>query len=57
MYTVRDVRGLGIMMLTLDTTSLYVEDRGIQVPMTLKHGQNGGGLSFVTNCLVDPTGR
>ncbi len=33
----RGVRGLGIRMLTLDTTSLYVEDRGLQVPMTLEH--------------------
>ena len=24
-------------MLTLDTTSLYAEDRGLQVPMTLEH--------------------
>jgi hypothetical protein len=30
MYTVRGVRGLGIRMLTLDTTSLYAEDRGLQ---------------------------
>ena len=33
--TVRGVRGLEIGMLTLDTTSLYAEDR---VPMTLEHG-------------------
>ena len=34
---VRGVRGLGIRMLTLDTkTSLYVEDRGLQVPMVLE---------------------
>ena len=38
LYTVRGVRGLGIRMLTLDTTSLYAEDRGLQVPMALKHG-------------------
>ena len=31
------MRGLGIRMLTLDTTSLYAEDRGIQVPMVLEH--------------------
>ncbi len=31
------MRGLGIRMLTLDTTSLYTEDRGLQVPMTLDH--------------------
>ncbi len=38
LYTVRGVRGLGIRMLTLDTkTSLYTEDRGIHVPMTLDH--------------------
>jgi hypothetical protein len=38
LYTVRGVRGLGIRMLTLDTkTSLYAEDRGLQVPMTLDH--------------------
>ncbi len=36
-YTV-GVRGLGIRMLTLDTkVSLYVEDRGIQVPIALEH--------------------
>ena len=30
---------LGVGMLTLDTkTSLYSEDRGLQVPMTLEHG-------------------
>jgi hypothetical protein len=34
---VRDMRGLGIRMLTLDTkTSLHTEDRGLQVPMTLE---------------------
>ena len=32
------MRGLEIRMLTLDTTSLYAEDRGLQVPMTLEHG-------------------
>ena len=32
------MRGLGIRMLTLDTTSLYAEDRGLQVPMALEHG-------------------
>jgi hypothetical protein len=38
MYTVRGVRGLGIRMLTLVTkTSLYTEDRGLQVPITLEH--------------------
>ena len=38
LYTVRGVRGLGIRMLTVDTKpSLYAEDRGIQVPMTLEH--------------------
>ena len=38
MYTVRGARGLGIRTLTLDTkTSLYAEDRGLQVPMTLNH--------------------
>ena len=37
-HTVRGVRGLGIRMLTIDTkTSLYTEDRGLQVPMTLEH--------------------
>jgi hypothetical protein len=36
--TVRGVRGSGIRMLTLDTkTSLFTEDRGFQVPMTLDH--------------------
>ncbi len=36
--TVRGVRGLGIRMLTIDTkTSLYDEDRGLQVPMTLEY--------------------
>jgi hypothetical protein len=36
--TVRGVGGLGIRMLTLDTkTSLYAEDRGLQVPMVLEH--------------------
>ena len=35
-HTVRGVGGLGIRMLTLDTkTSLYTEDRGLQVPMVL----------------------
>ena len=30
--------GMGIRMLTLDTeTSLYTEDRGLQVPMVLDH--------------------
>jgi hypothetical protein len=43
MYTVRGVRGLGIRMLTLDTrTSLYTEDRGLQVPMALEHGKIEG---------------
>ena len=38
LYTVRGVRGMGIRMLALDTkTSLYAEDRGLQVPMTLVH--------------------
>ncbi len=38
LYTVGGVRGLGIRMLTFDTkTSLYIEDRGLQVPMTLEH--------------------
>ena len=38
MYTVRGVWGLGIRMLTLDTkTSLYTEDLGLQVPMTLEY--------------------
>ncbi len=37
------MRGLGIRMLTLDTkTSLYAEDRGLQVPMYLEHGKIGG---------------
>ena len=37
------MRGLGIRMLTRDTkTSLYVEDRGLQVPMTLENGKIGG---------------
>ena len=34
---------LGIRMLTLDTkTSLYVEDRGFQVPIALEHSKIGG---------------
>ena len=37
LYTVRGVRGLGIRMLTHETTSLYAEDRGLQVPMSLDH--------------------
>jgi hypothetical protein len=38
LYTVRGVRGLGIRMLTFDTkTSLYAEDRELQVPMSLEH--------------------
>jgi hypothetical protein len=38
LYTVRGVRGLGIRMLTIDTkTSLYTEDRELQVPMALEH--------------------
>jgi len=38
LYTVRGVRGLGLRMLTLDTkTSLYSEDRGLQVPMVLEY--------------------
>ncbi len=37
------MRGLGIRMLTLDTkTSLHVEDRGLQVPMTLEYDKIGG---------------
>jgi hypothetical protein len=40
LYTVRGVRGLGIRMLTLDTkTSLYREDRGLQVPMALEQDE------------------
>jgi hypothetical protein len=36
--TLLGVRGLGIRMLTLDTkTSLFAEDQGFQVPMTLNH--------------------
>jgi hypothetical protein len=36
--TVRGVRGLEIRMLTFDTkTSLYSEDRGLQVPLDLEH--------------------
>jgi hypothetical protein len=53
------VRGLGIRMLTLDTkTSLYVEDRGFQVPMDLEHGKNGGdsifarSVAFITQTLT-----
>ncbi len=39
----RGVRGQGIRMLNLDTkTSLYTEDRGIQVPVTQEHGKIGG---------------
>jgi hypothetical protein len=39
-YTVRGVRGLGIRMLTLGTkTYLYVEDLGLQVPMTLEYNK------------------
>ena len=42
-YTVRGVRGMGIKMLTFDTkTSLYTEDLGVQVPMTLEHVKIGG---------------
>ena len=52
LYTVRGVRGLGFRMLTLDTkTSLYAEDRGLQVPMTLEHGNIVG-----TQCC-DKTSR
>jgi hypothetical protein len=41
LYTVRGVSGLGIRMLTIDTkTSLYAEDRGMQVPMTLDHDKH-----------------
>jgi hypothetical protein len=37
-HTVRGVGGSGIRILTLDTeTSLYAEDRGLQVPMVLEH--------------------
>ena len=37
LHTVRGVGGLGIRMLTLDTkTSLYTEDRGLQVLMVLE---------------------
>jgi hypothetical protein len=36
---------------------LYAEDQGLQVPMALEHGKIGGELSFVANCIVDPTGR
>ena len=42
-----------IRMLTLDTkTSLYVEDRGLQVPMTLDHGKNWGDSVFVMWVVV-----
>ena len=38
LHTVRGVGGMGIGMLTIDTkTSLYTEDRGLQVPMVLDH--------------------
>jgi hypothetical protein len=41
--TVKGVRGLGIRTLTFDTkTSLYVEDRGIQVPIPLEDVKIGG---------------
>ena len=41
--TVRGVRGLGIRTLTFDTkTSLYAEDRGIQVPIPLEDVKIGG---------------
>jgi hypothetical protein len=41
LYTVRGVRGLGIRMLTLDTkTSMYVEDRGIQVLIDPDHDKH-----------------
>jgi hypothetical protein len=49
LYTVRGVRGLGIRMLTLDTkTSLYAEDRELQVPMALEHAKNCGDSIFAT---------
>ncbi len=57
LYTVRGVRGLGIRMLTLDTQRLCtsrIEGSKYRWPCsTAKLGE----LSFVTNCIVDPTGR
>jgi hypothetical protein len=51
------VRGLGIRMLTLDTQRLCtprIEGSKYRWPWsTVKLGE----LSFVTNCIVDPTGR
>ena len=64
--------GLGIRMLTLDTkTSLYSEDRVLQVPMVLEHDYiphtydphtyhihtKFWGLNFVTHCLTPLLGR
>ena len=47
LYTVRGVRGLGIRMLTFDTkTSLYIEDRGLQIPMTLETHDKIVGTQF-----------
>jgi hypothetical protein len=59
LYTVRGVRGLGIRMLTFDTkTSLYAEDQGLQVPMTLGTDIFVGTSSswkemcvFICNCI------
>jgi len=41
--TLLEVWVLGVGMSMLDAqTSLYVEDRGLQVPMALEHGKIGG---------------
>ncbi len=46
-YTLLEVWVLGVGMSTLDSqTSLYAEDRGLQVPMPLDHGNIVG-----TQCL------
>ena len=50
--TLLEVWVLGVGMSTLDTTTfLYAEDRGLQVPMTLEHGNIVG-----TQCC-DKTSR
>ena len=60
-FCTRGVRELGIRMLTFDTkTSLYVEDRVLQVPMVLEYDKIVGldhekGNLVITINTVQPT--
>ena len=49
--TLLEVWVLGVGMSTLDAqTSLYAEDRGLQVPMTLEH------YNYTGDCIVSELG-